>query len=64
MLMRQFATLMERLISEGDSDVHDWAHDGLESVWEHHDECNVVAGYFGLKTREVWERICAGEHGQ
>jgi hypothetical protein len=62
-LMQQFADLLERLISEGDSNVHDLAHDGLDSVWEH-EERDELAKHVGPKTREVWERICAGEHGQ
>ncbi len=61
-LMQQFAALFERLISEGDSNVHDLAHDGLESVWER-EERDFVVGYFGPKTRELWGRICAGERG-
>jgi hypothetical protein len=62
-LMQQFADLLEQLISEGDSDVHDLALDGLDSVWEH-EERDEIAKHFGPRTREAWERICAGEHGQ
>jgi len=60
--LRQFATLMERLISDGDSDVHDLAHDGLESVWAR-EEGEFVASFFGPKTRALSVRICAGERG-
>jgi hypothetical protein len=65
-LMYQFANLLERLIVEGDSDVHDLAHDALDSVWEREEygEREVLAHHFGPMTRELWERICAGEHGQ
>jgi hypothetical protein len=62
-LMEQFAALFERLISEGDSNVHDLALDALDTVWEHREEREFVARHFGPRTREVWERICAGEHG-
>jgi hypothetical protein len=58
--MGQFAALFEKLISEGDSNVHDLAHDALETVWEG-DEREFVARHFGPKTRELWDRICAGE---
>jgi len=59
----RLAALFERLISEGDSDVHDLTHDGLDGLWGC-EERDFVAKHFGPKTREVWERICAGEHGQ
>jgi hypothetical protein len=62
-LLRQFAALMERLISEGDRDVHDLAHDALESVWAR-EEREFVASYFGPETTELWARICSGERGQ
>jgi hypothetical protein len=54
---------MEKLISDGDSKVHDLAHDGLDSVWACQ-EREIVAGYFGSKTREIWKRICSEEHGR
>jgi len=60
--LHQFADLFERLICEGDSNVHDLAHDALETVWEH-DEREFISGYFGPKTRELWGRICSGERG-
>jgi hypothetical protein len=60
-LMQQFAALFERLISEGDSNVHDLAHDALETVWEHREERDLIAAHFGPKTRELWERIYGGE---
>ena len=62
-LLREFAVLMENLISDGDFDVHDLAHDALESVWARA-EGEVVARYFGAETRELWGRICAEERGQ
>jgi hypothetical protein len=61
--LRQFADLFERLICKGDSNVHDLAHDALDALWEH-GERELISGYFGPKTRELWGRICAGERGQ
>jgi hypothetical protein len=52
-MMREFASLIEKLISDGDSNVHDLAHDGLESVWEHREERDVISNYFGPKTQEL-----------
>ena len=50
--IRQFADLFEKLISEGDRNVHDLAHDGFEALWEH-DEREFISGYFGPKTRDL-----------
>jgi hypothetical protein len=61
-LLSQFAALLESLISDGDRDVHDLAHDALESVWAR-EEREFVASFFGPKTRALWVRICAGERG-
>ncbi|MGA7244614.1 MAG: hypothetical protein WBX19_15610 [Terracidiphilus sp.] len=64
-MLMQFAALLERLYIEDDSSVHDLAHEALDSLWARNEqEQEIVAGYFGPKTREVWLRICAGEHGQ
>ena len=63
-LLKRFAALMERLFIEGDENVQDLAHDALEAVWDHREEGVFVAKYFEPRTREVWLRICAGEHSQ
>ena len=60
--LRQFADLLEKLIGEGDSRVHDLARDALDTLWGQ-DEREFISGYLGPKTREVWKRIRAGEHG-
>jgi hypothetical protein len=62
-LMTGFARLLETLLILGDSDVKDLVHDALESVWAR-EERDFVAMHFGLKTSELWTRICAGERGQ
>jgi hypothetical protein len=62
-LRNQLAGLLEYLISEGDNDVHDLAHDALESVWDR-EERDVLAQHFGPVTRVLWRKICAGERGQ
>lgn len=61
--MREFAALLEKLITEGDSNVHELTHDALETLWEHQDERAFVAEYFGPSTRTLRDRICAGERG-
>src|SRR6266702_784117 len=48
-LMRHFAALLEKLIEEGDRDVRDLVHDGLETLWEK-TEREFVAQYFGPRT--------------
>ena len=58
-LMSRFARLLEILLTDGDSDVKDLVHDALESLWAR-DERDFVAMHFGLKTRKLWNRICAG----
>jgi len=62
-LMRQFAELLERLIFEGDPNVHDLAHDALDSIWKH-EERDELSKHFGPKTQEMWKLICCGMHGQ
>jgi hypothetical protein len=62
-LMSQFSTLLEKLISTGDQDVRDLAHEALDTLWGR-EEKDFVSRYFGPKTHEMWTRICAGEHGQ
>jgi hypothetical protein len=61
-LMLEFAALLEKLISEGDRNVRDLAHDALESL-SGQDDRDFLASHFGPTTREMWDRICGGERG-
>jgi|HubBroStandDraft_2_1064218.scaffolds.fasta_scaffold1687253_1 hypothetical protein len=55
--MEEFATLFEKLLTEGDSDIRDLTQDALETLWDH-EEREVVASHFGPKTQELWKLIC------
>jgi len=56
-VLRQFSTLLERLFTEGDSDVRDLAQDALETVWEHCEERTFVAHFFGPATKDAWLKL-------
>jgi hypothetical protein len=62
LLLRQFAALIERLLTEGDEQVCWLAEDGLDTLCGHEDaaERDMVASHFGTTSRVLWRKVCAG----
>jgi hypothetical protein len=56
----QFGAVLERLLTECDANVHDFAIDILEDICEE-PEREKVASLFNARTREFWREICARE---
>ena len=61
-VLGQFGELVERLLTEGDDEVRNLAHDALDTVCSHKDlaERDAVVQHFGPTTMKAWERICGG----
>jgi hypothetical protein len=55
--IEEFATLFEKLLTEGGSDIRDLTQDALETLLDH-EEREVIASHFGPKTQELWKPIC------
>jgi hypothetical protein len=54
-VLDKFSVLLERLVSDGDSNVRDLVLDALEGLRENSNQ-DVVSRRFGPKTLEIWRK--------
>lgn len=55
--LNEFSVLLEKLLTEGDQDVHDMVMDSLEGLLEC-DRKNSITRFFLPRTQELWSKIC------